>query len=187
MILRRTCANNSDPEAESQRRRSLFRTTYDYVGSPQVTWSWGRSLSIYSRHASWARVYCWWVSTGIYLHLCLNPANVYLPLVSPVFWFTSVELGGYGFSPMQISMFIASIGVSQATWLLLVFPPLQHRIGTGGVLRLCLIAWPIFFVSAPLCNVFLRHNWTVAFWTVAPVCQVAGSGVAMAFSESLPK
>jgi hypothetical protein len=104
-----------------------------------------------------------------------------------VFWFTSVELGGYGFSPMQISMFIASIGISQAAWLLFVFPPLQHRIGTGGVLRLCLIAWPIFFVSAPLCNVFLRHNWTVAFWIVAPVCQIAGSGVAMAFSESLPK
>jgi hypothetical protein len=27
----------------------------------------------------------------------------------------------------------------------------------------------------------------MAFWIVAPVCQIAGSGVAMAFSESLPK
>ncbi|RDL36140.1 Major facilitator superfamily transporter [Venustampulla echinocandica] len=105
-----------------------------------------------------------------------------LTAVSPVFWFTHPELGGYGFSPMQISLFMGSIGISQSIWLLLVFPPLQHAIGTGGVLRLCFYVWPIFFLSSPLCNMFLRKGWYTAFWIVAPVFQIGGSGVAMAFT-----
>jgi hypothetical protein len=111
--------------------------------------------------------------------------------VSPVFWFTSPSLGGYGFTPLQISYFLAAIGVSQAIWLLIFFPPLQRRFGTGGVLRACLIAWPIFFTSAPLCNAFLRWEehgggggWRTLFWIVAPTLQLGGAGVAMAFSAS---
>lgn len=103
----------------------------------------------------------------------------------PIFCFTPVELGGFGFSPFQISIFMATGGASQAIWLLLIFPPLQHRFGTGGVLRSCAIAWPIMFATWPICNELLRHHWTVAFWTVAPINLVLGSGVAMAFSKLL--
>lgn len=81
---------------------------------------------------------------------------------------------------------MATIGASQAIWLLLVFPPLQHRFGTGGVLRGCTIAWPIMFAIWPVCNEFLRHNWTLTFWIVAPINLVLGSGVAMAFSKLSP-
>jgi hypothetical protein len=105
--------------------------------------------------------------------------------VSPVFWFTDVAIGGYGFSPRQISFFLMGIGISQAIWLLVAFPILQHRYGTSGVLRGCLYMWPIFFVAAPVCNIFLKHGWTTAFWITAPLLQIAGSGVAMAFSMSL--
>jgi hypothetical protein len=77
------------------------------------------------------------------------------------------------------------IGMSQAIWLLVAFPILQHRYGTGGVLRGCLYMWPIFFIAAPVCNIFLKNGWTTAFWITAPLLQIAGSGVAMAFSMSL--
>lgn len=106
--------------------------------------------------------------------------------VSPVFWFTGVELGGYGFSPRQISLFLGGIGISQAIWLLTVFPLLQRKFGTGNVLRGCYAAYPLFITSLPLCNILLRHNWTTAFWIVAPVCQIVGSGVAMGFSKFVP-
>jgi hypothetical protein len=98
--------------------------------------------------------------------------------------YTEIELGGYDFTPLQNSGFLAAIGVSQATWLLLIFPPLQRKIGTGGILRLCLYVWPIFFIVAPICNALLRQGWTTAFWIVAPIFQIGGSGVSMAFSES---
>jgi hypothetical protein len=107
----------------------------------------------------------------------------------PVFWFTSIAHGGYSFPPKLISLFLSISGVSQALWLLFVFPPLTKRIGTGGVLRLCTSVWPFTFALAPLGNVFLKrdqegkgHGWKAVFWTVAPVGQAVGSGVAMAFS-----
>jgi hypothetical protein len=74
-------------------------------------------------------------------------------------------------------------GLSQALWLLLVFPPLHKRVGTGGVLRLCALAWPISFAIDPLCNVLLRYDLRVVFWIVFPLQAIFGCGVAMAFSK----
>lgn len=105
-------------------------------------------------------------------------------IVIPVFWFTHVQLGGYGFSPFQISMLMGATGLSQALWTLLAFPPLQKRYGTGGVLRACAIFWPIFFMMSPLSNFFLRQNLTALFWIFGPVATVIGTGIAMAFSKS---
>ncbi|KAF4634379.1 hypothetical protein G7Y89_g3719 [Cudoniella acicularis] len=119
----------------------------------------------------------------LYGHVMLL-GMAYTAVVCPVFWFTQPKLGGYGFTPIQISMFLAGIGVSQAFWLLVVFPPLHHRYGTGGILRGCLYVWPIFLASAPLCNIFLRNGWTTAFWITAPILQIGGSGVAMAFTAA---
>ena len=105
----------------------------------------------------------------------------------PLFWFTEPKLGGFGFSPMQISIFLCIVGGAQALWILAAFPLLQHRFGTGGVLRICAVSWPIMFAICPLCNLFMRHNWNVAFWIVAPANLVIGSGVSMAFSKSFPQ
>jgi hypothetical protein len=102
----------------------------------------------------------------------------------PVFWFTEVKLGGYGFSPFQMSLLMGATGLSQALWVLFVFPPLQRRWGTGGVLRACTIFWPIFFALSPFSNFLLRRDLTVAFWIFGPAASVIGTGVAIAFSES---
>lgn len=102
--------------------------------------------------------------------------------ILPVFYFTPVSLGGFGFSPAQISLFMAIGGLSQSLWLLVVFPWLQLRIGTAGVMKLCATAYPIFFTFLPLCNIFLRLGWTTLFWVLGPVLLVLGSGVAMSFT-----
>ncbi|MCJ1407629.1 hypothetical protein MMC19_001700 [Ptychographa xylographoides] len=102
--------------------------------------------------------------------------------VIPVFFFTDVKLGGYGFSPLQISLFMALGGLSQSIWLLLAFPPLQHRFGTGGVLRGCAVVWPSLFFMVPAGNFLLRQDWVLTFWIVVPISVALGSGVAMAFT-----
>jgi len=102
--------------------------------------------------------------------------------VVPVFWFTSPRLGGFGFDERLISIFLGLAGASQAIWLLFAFPPLQHRIGTGGVLRLCSRAYPFFLFLNPLCNWWLREGWRTLFWTVGPPMMAIGSGIAMNFS-----
>jgi hypothetical protein len=102
--------------------------------------------------------------------------------VMSVFYFTSVKFGGYGLSEFQISVFIGLGGLSQSIWLLTVFPPLQRRIGTGGVMRLCASVWPIWFFFTAALNYLLRLELEAVFWVLGPTLIVVGSGVAMAFS-----
>lgn len=105
--------------------------------------------------------------------------------VNPVFGYTPIHLGGLGFSAEQIAAFAALGGASQAAWLLLVFPRLHKRVGTGQVLLYCACAWPVFFASNVAFNFLRRHHLEAVFWATAPLTLVLGSGVAMAFSMSV--
>ncbi len=99
-----------------------------------------------------------------------------------VFWYTPVNLGGLGLSPLWISLFFGFVGLSQAIWILLVFPPLQHRIGALGVLRICAIFYPFYFVFAPIMNILLRFDSLFAkimFWFVSVMINGGGTGVSM--------
>ncbi|KZV92455.1 MFS general substrate transporter [Exidia glandulosa HHB12029] len=100
----------------------------------------------------------------------------------PVFYFTPIELGGFGFTPAQISGFIALAGASQAIWLLFFFPPLQKRYGTGNVLRGCATMYPIAFAVIPVFNVLLREGKVKLFWATAPAWMALLSGLSMIFA-----
>jgi MFS family permease len=105
--------------------------------------------------------------------------------VLPVFLFTPVEFGGCGMSAMQISLVMTLTGLAQATWLLVIFPPLQHRFGTNGVLRGCGIAYPCFLALCPVFSELLRSGGEGAatiFWTVGPFFLVIGVGISMSFT-----
>ncbi|KAF9701353.1 hypothetical protein EKO04_000406 [Ascochyta lentis] len=102
--------------------------------------------------------------------------------VNPVFLYTPISLGGIGFPPELIAATIGLAGASQAAWLLLIFPVLHKRAGTGRILRLCAWTWPVFFAIHPCFNLLLRYGKSTVFWTLAPPMLVLGSGVAMAFT-----
>ncbi|KAL3420317.1 major facilitator superfamily transporter [Phlyctema vagabunda] len=104
--------------------------------------------------------------------------------VVPIFWFTSPELGGFGFTPLQISIFLGGAGISQALWTLFAFPPLQLRFGTGGVLRMCSMAWPMLFTLPAVGNILLRQGLYTAFWIIAPIGTFLGAGCSMAFAAA---
>ncbi|KAK0624731.1 major facilitator superfamily domain-containing protein [Bombardia bombarda] len=119
----------------------------------------------------------------VYGHVMLL-AQSYTAIVTVV-WFTRVDLGGFGFSPLQISILMGLNGLAQAIWILLVFPPLQHRIGTNGVIRACGVAYPFFFLICPLLNMLLRGGTpglVTAFWVLAPTLLCIGCGVSMSFT-----
>ena len=102
--------------------------------------------------------------------------------VAPLFWFTPVSLGGYGFTPLQISVMMAINGLAQAIWLLVFFPILQHRWGTNGVMRACAVAYPIFFAVCPIGNMLLKAGADAVFWVVYPPLLAIGCGVSMSFT-----
>ncbi|CAA9963905.1 ProP Permease major facilitator superfamily [Pyrenophora teres f. maculata] len=103
--------------------------------------------------------------------------------VFPVAQYTPVYLGGLGFTPGLIAACTGLNGASQAAWLLIVFPILHKRLGTGRVLWLCASAWPFLFVLAPVYNILLRYGQNIIFWATAPPFVVLASGVAMAFTS----
>ncbi|KIX97728.1 uncharacterized protein Z520_06506 [Fonsecaea multimorphosa CBS 102226] len=120
------------------------------------------------------------ITLYIYAHIMLLAFSY--TAIAPVFFFTPVHLGGFGFSPFQISLFMGLGGLSQSLWLLVAFPWLQGRWGTKRVMVLCAVAYPFFFALLPLCNLLLRYHVTAAFWTIAPICLSVGSGVSMSFT-----
>jgi hypothetical protein len=141
------------------------RRTYGHLVCPQ-------SDAVDDRAANLSRIFCYAGLLGFAF-----------TAVAPVFWFTSIPLGGFDFEPNMISLFFMISGFSQALWLLIVFPPLQRRIGTAKVLRLCGAWWPVFILSLSLGNILLKAHWKATFWAISIPFQVLGSGVSMAFSE----
>ncbi|CAI7664176.1 unnamed protein product [Penicillium bialowiezense] len=125
------------------------------------------------------------VSMVIYTYGHLMVLAFAFTAVIPVFWFTPVSLGGYGWTPLQISLMMGLNGAAQAIWLLLVFPPLQRKIGTNGVIRVCASVYPAFFLICPIGNVLLRRGTEASistFWIFVPVGLTIGCGVSMSFT-----
>ncbi|KAF1812117.1 MFS general substrate transporter [Eremomyces bilateralis CBS 781.70] len=102
--------------------------------------------------------------------------------ICPVFWFTPPHLGGFGFRPVQISMLLAVSGVSQALWILIVFPPLNRRLGTIGVLKLASSWAPFLYLGFPGASVLRRMGYETAFWIVVFIVMIIGSGFSMTFT-----
>ncbi|KAI0123320.1 MFS general substrate transporter [Xylariales sp. AK1849] len=122
------------------------------------------------------------VGIVIYLYMHVMLLAFAYTAVLPVFWFTSVPLGGLGFTPLLISIFMGLAGFSQAFWLLVIFPPLQHRLGTNGVMRLCAVAYPFAMAVSPLMNLGLRSGARTLFWVLMPLFGFVAPGVSMAFT-----
>lgn len=81
---------------------------------------------------------------------------------------------------------MAITGAAQAVWILLVFPPLQNRIGSGGIMRLCAGFYPVCFILNPVMSMLLRYgtdNGKKAFWILAPILQALGVGISMCFTS----
>ncbi|EJU03099.1 MFS general substrate transporter [Dacryopinax primogenitus] len=102
-------------------------------------------------------------------------------VVPPVFLYTRIELGGVGFNPGMISFWMVVTGLTQAAWMLIVFAPLQHRLGTGDLMRYC--GWMRMFVLTRLVmlSVLLRHGNVAGFWALAAFCVVGTTAVTMIY------
>lgn len=105
----------------------------------------------------------------------------------PVVLYTPVQIGGLGFSPSWIAIFMAVNGASQALWLLLAFPKLHKRFGVKGVMWGCAVIWPWEFLCYIALNYLLRDGSQPAivwFWILAGFVAVIGPGISMAFTST---
>ncbi|KPM43686.1 hypothetical protein AK830_g2870 [Neonectria ditissima] len=160
LFLTETLKKQSPRETESQPAESEpLLSTWELIKAPGVTivlWIYGHAMFL---------------------------AFAFTAIV-PVALFTPVDLGGGGLSAWEISIFMAVQGASQATWLLLAFPTLQHRYGTRAVMKACGYAYPFLFILYIALNLLLRDGGPVAmawFWILGPVVAIVAPGVSMAF------
>ncbi|RMZ68342.1 major facilitator superfamily transporter [Pyrenophora seminiperda CCB06] len=100
----------------------------------------------------------------------------------PVYFFTPVDKGGFGFSPFQISVYFCIAGAAQAVWQLVAFPYLQHRLGTVWVIQVSAMCWPIYFVVYPVGNILLRNHLETIFWPSGIILVILLSGIAMSYT-----
>ncbi|KAH8664547.1 MFS general substrate transporter [Xylariales sp. PMI_506] len=125
------------------------------------------------------------VATVLYVYCHAMVLGFAYTAIAPVFWFTPIELGGVGFTPFQTSIFMGETGFSQAFWLLVLFPPLQHRLGTNGILRACGIAYPFSMGINVLISLLLRAQGghTALSYTFIALFLLIMPGVSMAFTS----
>ena len=125
-------------------------------------------------------------SPGVAIVLVINNFCAIIGLgytaVMPVFWYTSIRLGGYAFSPFQESIFLATFGVGQALWGLLALPPFQRRFGTIGIFRFAWSAWPLLFLASVAGNYLLRWVYETSFWVLSISSILLGSSISMAYT-----
>ncbi|KAK2686636.1 hypothetical protein QWA68_015257 [Fusarium oxysporum] len=120
-----------------------------------------------------------WVNTH-----CMLLAFAFTAIL-PVALFTPVSLGGASMSSLEISVFLAIQGGSQALWILIGFPVLQRRMGTRRLLKVCGDAYPFLFLSYIVLNTLLRYGGHIAcvwFWILGTVVVTIFPGVAMMFT-----
>lgn len=78
--------------------------------------------------------------------------------IFPIVLYTNVDIGGFGFSTAQSTMYITFQGISETVWLLAIFPALHRKVGTIGIIRLCAAAFPCLFAAHILMNALLRDG-----------------------------
>lgn len=109
--------------------------------------------------------------------------------VCPTYWYTQTYLGGWSFSPTQISFELSLIGIAQAIWVLIVFPYTHRRVGSRAVLKFCAITRPLIFVLYPLLSLLRHLGHRTAFFVLAygTSALVGSSGMAYGEQETIPE
>lgn len=160
IFLQETLPSNSTPDKNKDSYPESEQTTYQILTSPHVP----RAMLIF----------------GEVMLLAFSCVAIF-----PIVLYTKVNIGGFGFSTSQSTMYITIQGLSETAWLLLAFPLLHSRVDSMGVVRICSVAFPCAFAAHILMNALLRdeseaaHALSLIFVWILALCV---PGVWMAFT-----
>ncbi|XWW97854.1 hypothetical protein V2A60_005841 [Cordyceps javanica] len=108
--------------------------------------------------------------------------------ILPIVLYTPIKLGGMGYNPPSITVYMTGLGISETVWMVAVFPLLQEKVHTKGVLKLCAIFWPLSFAGYVLMNAVLRAERTPAYRVFSAIIWASnvlfGSGIWLAFTAA---
>lgn len=124
------------------------------------------------------------VAFVLFLYICCALIGLGYTAVMTVFLYTKPSLGGYGFSPLMISIWLGIGGGAQALWTLLVFPWMHKRYGSIGALRYAWNSWPIVFICWIIGNYLLRWKQDLLFWIFVSIFWIWACSIAIGYTGS---
>ena len=101
----------------------------------------------------------------------------------PVYYFTSIRLGGVGFTSKDIGHAMMIRSITTFFCQLVVFPPVQRRMNTTKLFKVLLFFWIPQVWGLPLLNILGRRGSRAGQWSVLIATMVAGSIGNMANGE----
>ncbi|POY73727.1 hypothetical protein BMF94_3265 [Rhodotorula taiwanensis] len=112
---------------------------------------------------------------GVYSMLAL--ITVALDALLVLFCYSPVKIGGLGFKEADIGIALSISGLSSVTFQILLFPPLQLRIGTVRLYRALMSLWPVVYMLFPVMSWCAKEKGRRAVWGVL-VCFLVLKAVA---------
>ncbi|GAA5865394.1 hypothetical protein JCM3774_005622 [Rhodotorula dairenensis] len=101
---------------------------------------------------------------GVYAMLAL--ITVALDALIVLFCYSPVKIGGLGFKEADIGIALSVSGLSSVTFQILLFPPLQQRVGTVRLYRRLMSLWPLVYALFPIMSWCAREKGRRAVWVV---------------------
>jgi hypothetical protein len=97
---------------------------------------------------------------------CLAILEVAMGALQPLFYSTPIELGGLGFEPVTIGIWLGTFGVVNGVLQAIIFPPLVNKYGAKLTFQCCAGCLIPIFALFPIINIIARYcgiNWLVWF------------------------
>ncbi|BEI86362.1 hypothetical protein CcaverHIS002_0606490 [Cutaneotrichosporon cavernicola] len=103
----------------------------------------------------------------------------------PLFFFTPVNLGGLGFTEMQIGTALSLRGIATIGVQLFAFPPLVTKMGATRLFRILIVLYIPTFILLPFLNILARTRGAGLEWVGVGAVLLLGAVSNMAFACNL--
>ncbi|KAG1736558.1 major facilitator superfamily domain-containing protein [Suillus lakei] len=97
---------------------------------------------------------------------CIATLEIAMFALQPLFYSTPIELGGLGFDPVTIGLWMGAFGIVNGVLQTMIFAPLVNNFGPKTVFRCCEAGFIPIFALFPITNLIARQygiNWLVWF------------------------
>ncbi|GAA5986579.1 hypothetical protein JCM10908_003809 [Rhodotorula pacifica] len=122
------------------------------------------------------------VNAALSVYAMLALITVALDALIVLFCYSPVKIGGLGFKEADIGIALSVSGLSSVTFQILLFPPLQQRVGTVRLYRGLMSLWPIVYSLFPIMSWCAREKGRRAVWAVLTCFLVLKSIANMAYA-----
>lgn len=89
---------------------------------------------------------------------CAATLEIAMFALQPLFYSTPIELGGLGFEPITIGLWMGAYGIANGILQAIIFPPLVNKFGPKTVFQFSEGCFILIFALFPITNIVARHN-----------------------------